>query len=50
MTGLLVGLIGGLLNMPAWFGVVFIFISLSLTLLTTAKSEDFIIEQDADPA
>jgi hypothetical protein len=28
------------------FGVLFIFLSLSLTLLTTAKTEDFVIEQE----
>ena len=47
-AGLLVGVIGGVLKMPAWFGIVFIFISLSLTLLTTAKTDDFIIEQESD--
>jgi hypothetical protein len=49
-AGLLAGLIAGLLKMPPWFGVMFIFISLSLTLLTTAKTEDFIIEQDTENA
>jgi len=45
-AGLLAGLIGGIFKMPPWFGVIFIFISISLTLLTTAKTEDFIIEED----
>lgn len=47
-AGLLAGLIGGIFNMPPWFGVIFIFASISLTLLTTAKTEEFIIEQDTD--
>jgi hypothetical protein len=45
-VGLIVGLIGGALHAPAMFGVLFIFLSLSLTLLTTAKTEDFVIEQE----
>jgi hypothetical protein len=48
VAGLLVGLIGGILKMPPWFGVMFIFMSIGLTLLSTAKTEDFIIEQDKD--
>lgn len=48
-VGLVVGLIGGVLHAPAIFGVLFIFLSLSLTLLTTAKTEDFVIEQEPTP-
>ena len=46
VVGLIVGLIGGMLQAPAIFGILFIFLSLSLTLLTTAKTEDFVIEQE----
>jgi len=46
VVGLTVGLVGGVLQAPAIFGIVFIFLSLSLTLLTTAKTEDFVIEQE----
>jgi hypothetical protein len=45
-AGLCVGLLGGMLHAPAIFGILFVFLSLSLTLLTTAKTEDFIIEQE----
>jgi hypothetical protein len=45
-AGLIVGLVGGALHAPAIFGILFVFLSLSLTLLTTAKTEDFIIEQE----
>jgi hypothetical protein len=45
-VGLCFGLLGGILQAPALLGVVFIFLSLSLTLLTTAKTADFIIEQE----
>lgn len=44
--GLSVGLIGGLLKMPWWFGIVFIFSALTTTLLTTAKTGDFIFESE----
>lgn len=46
LAGLIVGLIGGALHAPVIFAVLFIFISLSLTLLTTAKTEDFVFEQE----
>ncbi|MCR6650689.1 MAG: hypothetical protein NVV73_03925 [Cellvibrionaceae bacterium] len=46
VLGMAVGLAGGALHAPAILGVVFIFLSLSITLLTTAKTEDFIIEQE----
>lgn len=48
-AGLVAGLIGGVLQPPAVFGVLFIFLSLSLTLLTTAKTDDFVIEQEPTP-
>lgn len=44
--GLVGGLISGALQAPVLFGVLFIFMSLSLTLLTTAKTDDFVIEQE----
>lgn len=47
VAGLVTGLIGGALHAPALFGVFFIFLSLSLTLLTTAKTEDFVFEQES---
>lgn len=38
------GFIAGLLAMPAWFGLVFIVFSFLITILTAAKTDDFIIE------
>lgn len=38
------GLVAGLLAMPAWFGLVFIVFSFLITILTAAKTDDFIIE------
>lgn len=46
LTGLSAGLIGGLMKMPWWFGIVFIFASLAITLLTTAKTRDFVFEYE----
>lgn len=46
-AGFLVGISGGFFAMPVAFAIVFIFISLTLTLLTTAKTEDFVIEQES---
>jgi hypothetical protein len=45
-AGLTVGVLAGLLKAPVWSGVGFIFLALSLTLLTLAKTDDFVIEQD----
>lgn len=47
-VGLGTGLLGGLMNMPWWFGIVFIFASLTTTLLTTAKTGDIIFEHEQD--
>lgn len=46
-SGLGIGLLAGLLSMPPWFGLVFIVFSFIITLLTTAKTDNFIIEQAA---
>lgn len=45
-VGLAAGIIGGMLRMPWWFGIVFIFASLTTTLLTTAKTDRFVFEVD----
>lgn len=47
-VGLGTGLLGGLMKMPWWFGIVFIFASLTTTLLTTAKTGDIIFENEQD--
>lgn len=45
-VGLTAGLISGLMKMPWWFGIVFIVASLATTLLTTAKTGDFVFEYE----
>ena len=45
-VGLTAGLISGLMNMPWWFGIIFIFASINTTLLTTAKTGKFIFEYE----
>lgn len=44
-AGITAGIIGGLFNLPFWYGIVFIFFSMSLTLITTAKTGTFIFEK-----
>lgn len=45
-VGLGAGLISGVMNMPGWFGIIFIFTSFTTTLLTTAKTGRFIFESE----
>jgi hypothetical protein len=46
VAGLAAGILAGLIKAPAWSGIGFIFFALSLTLLTLAKTDDFVIEED----
>lgn len=43
--GILLGILGGLLDMPVLYGIVFVGTSIILTLLSTAKTEEFVFEQ-----
>lgn len=42
LAGISAGIISGLTKMPWWFGIIFIFASLAITLITTAKTRDFV--------
>lgn len=44
LVGLVTGIVGGVMAMPWWFGIVFIFASLTTILLTTAKTDQIIFE------
>lgn len=45
-VGLGAGLISGVMKVPGWFGIIFVFVVLATTLLTTAKTGDFIFESE----
>lgn len=45
-VGIGAGMIGGLFKLPFWYGIFFVFASTILTLITTAKTDDFVFERD----
>jgi hypothetical protein len=46
LFGAAIGLLAGVIEVPPWFGIGFIMFAFFLTLLTLAKREDFLIEED----
>lgn len=48
-AGVILGTLMGLLHLPAWAGITFIMLSLIITLLTSAKKDDFVIEHINTP-
>ena len=43
-VGVLLGLTAGLLPTPGWFGWIFIFASLAITIMSSIKTDQFIVE------
>lgn len=44
-AGIFTGMLGGLFNMPVWYGLFFIFLVMIITLVATAKTDRFVFER-----